>query len=97
MILMGKNRPDYKSNQVPTVAVKVFNTDLMKVTGRKPTQKIYYRHSGVIGNLREETMEHLMKRDSRKALQIAISGMLPKNTLRPRQLKNVSFYKGELK
>lgn len=94
MILMGKNKSNYQSHTVAPVKVHVYNTDLVQISGNKPKAKKYYRHSGVIGNLKEETAEHLMKRDSRQVLKYALLGMLPKNKLRPRQMKNVIFYKG---
>lgn len=95
-LLIGKTSPTYQKNRVHPVKVKVFNTDLIKITGRKPVQKLYRRHSGYIGNLKEERFEHLLKRDSRQILKIAINGMLPKNRLRKQQLKNIEFFKGSI-
>ena len=96
MILTGKNSVLYRQNVVPSVAVKVYNTDALKISGRKLLQKMYYRHSGRIGNLKEETLGNLMKRDSRRVVELAVFGMLPKNRLRKEHMKHISFYKGQV-
>lgn len=96
MILMGKDKTGYQPQNVAPVRIRIYNTDQMRVTGNKLKAKKYYRHSGVIGNLKEETLEQRMKRDSRQALKHALAGMLPKNKLRARRLKNVILYKGPI-
>ena len=96
VLLMGKNLPTYRDNKTPDVSIKVFNTDFVKVTGRKEIQKIYRRHSGVIGNLKEETLKHLRARDSRQIIKNALIGMLPKNKLRKVHLRKIQFYKKEI-
>jgi large subunit ribosomal protein L13 len=93
-LLAGKTSPAYKPNVVLPMKVSVYNTDKIRITGKKPLQKIYRRHSGRIGNLKEESFEKLLKRDSRQILKIAIMGMLPKNRLRSQRIKQVTFYKG---
>lgn len=95
-VLIGKSIPSYRPNRIPEGKVRVFNTDKVAVTGRKSKQKLYRRHSGYIGNLKEETLEHMMLRDSRKAFLHAVSGMLPKNKLRKKILKNLSLYRKEI-
>lgn len=96
MILRGKMTPDFLPNRAGNEKVVVLHTDRMRVTGgSKPLQKMYRRHSGYLGHLKEETLEHLMKRDSRQVLRHAVSGMLPKNRLRARMLKNLILHKGE--
>ena len=96
ILLNGKHLPSYRTNQVPDVHISVFNTDLLKMTGKKLGQKLYRRHSGVLGNLKEETAKHLLERDSRKLIRLAVSGMLPKNKLRSRRLTQIRFYKKEI-
>ncbi len=94
ILLIGKHLPTYAPNALSKVTVTVYNTDTMKITGRKRLQKKYYRHSGVIGNLKEEAMGDLMRRDSRKVLEYAVFGMLPKNRLRKQRMKHITFHKG---
>lgn len=95
ILLRGKNNPDFNPARMREIKVTVFNTDKMHVTGKKMKQKIYYRHSGFHGGLKAEALESVLRRDSRLALLRAISGMLPKNKLRPRLLKNLNLVKGE--
>lgn len=94
-ILQGKNDPRFDPAQASGNRVTVVNTDRMTVTGRKAEQKLYRRHSGYPGGLKEESLERLQKRDSRLVLRHAINGMLPKNRLRPRMLKNLTLLKSE--
>lgn len=92
--LMGK----YKPNFVPYLDngdfVVVTNADKIKVTGKKITQKIYTRHSGYPGGLKQETFAKLMEKDPRKIIEHAIKGMLPKNRLGRAEFKKLRVYKG---
>ena len=97
MILRGKNNPDFLPNRGSVNKVVVLHTDAMRVTGRKMNQKMYRRHSGYLGNLKEERLGDLMERDSRLALRHAVEGMLPKNRNRKEFLKNLILMKGDVK
>lgn len=92
-ILMGKHRPTFEYHRKAGERVIITNTDRLMLTGRKWHQKRYFRHSGYIGNLRQTTAAELARRDSRELVRRAVSGMLPKNKLRVRLLKNVFIYK----
>lgn len=94
-LLLGKHNPSARPNIVVGEDVVVTHTDTMRVSGRKMTGKIYYRHSGYIGNLKEESLASLFKRDSREVLRRAVSGMLPKNKLRNERLKKLRLFRGE--
>ena len=94
VLLMGKHRPTFRPHRTAGERVIIVNADRLRLTGRKWREKRYFRHSGYIGNLRETTAAELVRRDSRLLVRRAVSGMLPKNTLRPRRLKNLSIYKG---
>lgn len=96
MALMGKQSARYRPNKTPDTKVTVYNTDFVKISGQKSKAKMYYRHSGTIGNLKKESFGHLLKRDSRSIVKRAVSGMLPKNKLRKRQLRNLMLYKSLL-
>lgn len=95
LALQGKTTPDFDPARLSGNKITVYNTDALRVTGKKkPLQKQYRRHSGFPGGLKEESFERMMARDSRVALRRAVAGMLPKNRLRPRMLKNLILHKG---
>lgn len=93
LLLLGKNDPRFDPGRLANNRVVVYHTDEVRVTGRKADQKLYRRHSGFPGGLKEETLERLLRRDSRLAVRRAVAGMLPKNKLRPRMLKNLILYR----
>ena len=93
-LLRGKNSPHFSPHRMSGQKIVVWHTDGLRVTGRKMNQKLYRRHSGYLGNLKEEKLEHLMARDSRVVLRHAVLGMLPKNRLQKRLMKNLTLFKG---
>jgi len=93
-LLMGKHRPDFAPNTVAPVHVVVTNADKLKVTGQKLKQKTYYHYTGYAGNLKHRTLEEQMQRDSRKVIEAAVVGMLPKNNLRKECMKHLKVYTG---
>ncbi|MBI2121909.1 MAG: 50S ribosomal protein L13 [Candidatus Sungbacteria bacterium] len=93
VLLRGKDRPDFDPARFSDNKVAVHNTDKMRVTGKKMPQKKYRRHSGYPGGLKEEALERLFARDSREVLRRAVLGMLPKNRLRSRWIKNLILRK----
>ena len=97
VFLRGRNEAKYLPYLEPKNQVTVFNTDKIKVTGKKMKQKIYYRHSSYPGGLKEESLEKLFARDSREVLKRAVYGMLPKNKLRDKIIKNLKLYKEGIK
>lgn len=94
ILLRGKNDPRFDPRRLADNRVVVYHTDEVRITGRKRSQKLYRRHSGYPGGLKEETLERLMRRDSRLALRRAVAGMLPKNRMRSRMMKNLILYRG---
>lgn len=96
ILLMGKNRPTFERHVKKPVTVIVKKSDELRLTGRKWQQKIYYRHSGYLGHLKETTAEKMKKKDSRRMVYAAVMGMLPKNKLRARMIKNLKIFKGDL-
>lgn len=95
-ILRGKNDPGFLPYKLSDNKVIVFNTSKIIVTGKKFEQKKYHRYSGYPGGLRTDTFEDLFKKDPNEPLKRAIYGMLPKNKLRAKMLKNLKLYAGEL-
>ncbi len=92
-ILSGKRKVDYAPNVDGGDFVVVINSDGVIVTGSKKKNKMYYRHSGYPGGLKEMTFEELLKKDSRKIIEKAVYGMLPKNKLRAEMMKRLLIYK----
>lgn len=89
-ILMGKSSPDYKSNVVADVEVRIVNTAKADVSSKKLAEKIYSTYSGYPGGLMQKTMKALVeKKGMSEAFRIAVRGMLPKNKLQDRMMKNL--------
>lgn len=89
MLLRGKETAAFNPARPSGNKVIVFNTDVLRVTGKKMNDKVYLHHSGFHGGQKKETLAHVMARDSRVALRRAVMGMLPKNRLRSRLIKNL--------
>lgn len=91
VILQGKKTADYAQNKVADVQVLVKNVGSLAITGNKAKKKIYYRHTGYVGHLKEKTFEQLFAKSPEKVLREAVRNMLPKNFLNQRRLKNIIF------
>ena len=81
MVLRGKHKPHYTPFMDTGDFVIVINAEKVVVTGKKSEQKIYRRHSGRPGGMKEETFEDLQKRIPERIIEKAVKGMLPKNSL----------------
>jgi large subunit ribosomal protein L13 len=93
-VLMGKNRADFVRNAIPDVKLKITNSSKISTTNKKMDQKVYKNYSGYPGGLRERTMKKVVEDSGMKeVLRIAIKGMLPKNRLRDRMMKNLIISK----
>lgn len=93
-VLRGKNKTIYTPHVDTGDYVIVINTDKMILTGNKLTQKKYYRHSGFPGGLKEVVYKDLMEKKSDFALEKAVKGMLPKNSLGKKMFGKLKCYKG---
>jgi large subunit ribosomal protein L13 len=94
IVLRGKNKPVYAPHWDLGDSVVIINAEKVRVTGRKPAQKLYYRHSGYPGGFRSETYEKLIARKPSWPLEKAIQGMLPKGALGRKIFKNLKVYAG---
>ncbi len=92
-ILTGKNKSIFTKHIDCGDYLIVINADQLKVTGKKLTDKKYYRHSGYPGNLKEVTLEQQLDKDSTKIIIHSIRGMLPINKLRDARLLRLKVYK----
>ncbi len=90
-ILQGKKSASFQPNRVSNDRVLVKNYRDIKVTGDKATQKIYYRHTGYVGHLKELTFEQKFAKDPKSVLRQAVRKMLPKNFLNQKRIKNLVF------
>ena len=94
-LLRGKHKADFTPNLDCGDFVVVINTDKAILTGKKLEQKTYYRVTGWIGGLKETKARVMMDKRSDYAMELAVKGMLPKNTLGRNALTRLHLYKGE--
>jgi large subunit ribosomal protein L13 len=80
-VLRGKNKPTFTPHVDTGDFVIVINADKVKLTGKKATDKVYYRHSNHPGGLKSITAGELRAKNSRRLIETSVKGMLPKNTL----------------
>ena len=92
--LRGKKKPVYTPHVDTGDFVVVVNCDKVRVTGKKLTEKVYYRHSGYPGGLRERTLAEQLQRRPEEVIRLAVRGMLPKNRLGRKQLMKLKIYAG---
>ena len=93
-LLRGKHKVDFTPNVDCGDYVIIVNTDKAVLTGKKAEQKKYYRVSGWIGGLKETKARIMMETRSDYAMQVAVKGMLPKNTLGRNCMGRLHLYKG---
>jgi len=94
MKLQGKHKPWYCDMRDCGDFVVVTNVEKMVFTGNKMAAKIYYRHSGYKGHLKELMLQQMMTRDPRRVLELAVKGMLPKNKHRDARLHKLKLFVG---
>ena len=94
-ILRGKHRPEFTPHVDCGEFVIVINAAKAVLTGKKLDKKIYYRHSGYIGGLKSETARHLMETRPEIALERAIKGMLPHNSIGAKSATRLKVYAGD--
>ena len=93
-LLRGKTKPEYTPNVDTGDFVIVINAEKVVVTGKKETDKIYRHHTGFPGGLKEISFKALMEKDPRLAIEKAVKGMLPHNTLGAEQFTKLKVYAG---
>ena len=92
--LRGKHKPEYTPHVDTGDYIVVVNAEKVRVTGNKMQNKIYYHHTGYIGNLKSINLAKLLAEHPERALESAVKGMLPKNALGEQQLKKLKVYAG---
>tara|TARA_X000000368_G_C22984306_1_gene691406 strand:- start:190 stop:651 length:462 start_codon:yes stop_codon:yes gene_type:complete len=94
-ILRGKNKPQYTPNQDCGDNLIIVNSDKIYLTGKKESDKIYYKHSGYPGGLKQTNPEKLkVKNKSNDIIKLAIKRMIPKGPLGTKQLSNCKIFSG---
>ena len=93
-ILRGKNKPQYTPHVDTGDFVVVVNAEKVAVTGKKAEQKVYYRHTGRPGGLRETSYEVMLERKPTEILRKAVRGMMPRTRLGRQQFKKLKIYAG---
>ncbi len=93
-LLRGKHKPQYTPHIDTGDFVIVINAEKIKVTGNKETDKKYYRHSGYPGGLKVTSFKEMMEKNPVQALEKAVKGMLPHNTLGQDQFNKLKVYAG---
>ena len=94
-ILRGKHKPTFTPHVDCGDYVVVVNTDKVVLTGKKMTDKIYFSHSGFVGGAKYVQAKHMLEKKSDYAVERAIKGMLPKNSLGRDMFRKLKVYKGE--
>lgn len=93
-ILRGKHKPFFSPSVDCGDYVVVINAEKIHVTGKKLEDKMYYRHSGYPGGLKEMTLRDQLERFPERPVELAIKGMLPKNKLGSKMFKKLKVYSG---
>ncbi len=93
ILLRGKNKPNFETNQDCGDFVEVANCQKIKFTGKKLNQKEYLRHSNYPGGLKRRKMSEVFAKNPEKVLERAVWGMLPKNRLRTKMFKRLKITK----
>lgn len=94
-ILRGKNKAQYTPHVDTGDFVVVINAEKVQLTGKKWSQKVYYRHSGYPGGLKSISAEELLQKKPEELIRHAVRGMMPKSRLGRQMLKKLKVYTGD--
>jgi len=92
--LRGKHKPEYTPHADTGDYIIIINAAQIKMTGNKNQEKIYYTHSGYPGGLKETSFEKLQEKAPTRVIELAVKGMLPKNSLGREMLRKLKVYAG---
>ncbi|HEV8575058.1 MAG TPA: 50S ribosomal protein L13 [Dehalococcoidia bacterium] len=93
-LLMGKHKPSYSPHLDMGDFVIVVNASKVRVTGKKLDDKVYYRHSGYMGGLKETVLSDMLQKHPGRVIELAVRGMLPRNRLSRHLLRHLKVYAG---
>ena len=94
MVLRGKHTPLYTPHLDTGDFVVVVNAEKVRLTGRKETDKKYFRHSGHMGGERFVSFATMIEKHPERVIELAVKGMLPKNKLASQQISKLKIYAG---
>ncbi len=92
--LRGKHKPIYTPHVDTGDFIVVINAEKIRVTGRKLKDKMYHRFTGTIGNFKSVPLDKLLETHPERAIEIAVKGMLPKNSLGRQMFKKLKVLRG---
>ncbi len=92
--LKGKHKPEYTPHVDTGDYIVVINAEKISVTGNKLKDKIYYRHTGYIGNMKSITLEKQLAKAPERVIETAVQGMMPKNSLGREMLRKLRVFAG---
>lgn len=92
--LRGKHKPEYTPHVDTGDYIVVVNAEKVQVTGNKPKDKMYYRHSGYPGGMKSISFEKLVQSNPERLIELTVKGMLPKNPLGRAMLKKLKVFAG---
>ncbi|WP_020210195.1 50S ribosomal protein L13 [Gilvimarinus chinensis] len=92
--LRGKHKPEYTPHVDTGDYIVVINAEKVAVTGRKATDKMYYRHTGYIGGIKSISFEKLIDKAPERVIQSAVKGMLPRGPLGRAMFNKLKVYAG---
>lgn len=95
MVLRGKDKPTFTPHVDTGGFVVVVNADKIRLTGKKATDKFYYRHSQTPGGLKTTSAREMLTKHPERLVALAVKGMLPKSRLSQKQLTKLKVYAGE--
>lgn len=93
-VLRGKDKPTFTANQDTGDFIIVVNAEKVTLTGKKMKDKIYYRHTGYPGGIKEISAEKLLAKKPTEMIRMAVKGMLPKKSLGRQMLRKLKIYAG---
>jgi len=92
--LRGKHKPEYTPHVDTGDYMVVVNAGKLRVTGNKLADKMYYRHTGYIGNLKSASLGQMMEDSPERVIELAVKGMLPRNPLGRQMLSKLKVFAG---
>ena len=93
--LRGKHKPEYTPNVDTGDYIIVINAEKVHVSGNKMKDKMYYRHTGYVGNLKSISLGKLIDKAPEKVIELAVKGMLPRNPLGRAMFRKLKVYAGD--
>lgn len=93
-VLRGKHKPEYTPHTDTGDYVVVVNAEKIAVTGKKMTDKMYYRHTGYVGNLKSTNLQDLLAKKPEEVIRLAVKGMMPRGPLGRAMQTKLKVYAG---